>query len=329
MQYATPWSRFLSACTDITVFRLLLDLGSLILPSAWFANNSVVFLAIAICILLTYFVPRVFLKGQTLGMWFFGYRIVKTTKGKRLTWIEEVLRFLSQSISALLLLLPFTYSLFNKQHAHFSDLVVDGVPQKVENPIGDARSFQRFLGVLLLVAAVNGLLAAMSRAPAIDLYGRIVKGEPARAIHLLLSLLCITAGLLNILGKKYSAHAAAFLYLFLLVSSIWSLAIFDSYQIRVSQNLQQTMTQANTLALQPINEKMLKGFIQETDKYMRQNLRSSTLVNLFINAICFVYMLGIIFIQQLQPIRNSIHASMMAGYEKIKLALGWANRRKI
>lgn len=318
MQYASPWSRFLSACADLSILRLLLDFGSLAVPSAWFANKAIVFAAFAVCILITYFVSRAFLNGQTLGMWLFGYRVVKNVKGKRLTWFEEILRFASQWISALLFFLPFTYSLFNKKAVHFSDLVVDSAPQKTEARFADARPFQRFLGLLLIIMAINGILAVVQKVPAIDLFGRIIKGEVARGIHISLVLSCALAGIFNIYGKRRSIHIAAALYFVLSFSAVWSLTIFDIYQRRVSQNLQETLTSANAQTSQPISEKMLKGMVQETDRYMQGNLKSATKANLVLNAICLFYMLYLIFVRQLEPLVKKGRSFAVSVIRKIR-----------
>lgn len=317
MQYASPWSRFLSAGSDIIIVRLLLDLLSLAIPSTWLVHKQIVFAAFAASILVTYFITRLIFRGQTIGMWLFGYRVVKSTKSKRLTWFEETLRFLSQWISILLFFLPFAYSLLSKKNRHFSDLVVDSVPEKNGGRFEAARPFQRFLGILLIVMAINGILAGVQKGPAIDLFGTIFKGEIARGIHISLALFCGVTGFVNIYGKKRAAHTAAALYLVLLTSATWSLLKFDIYQQRVTQNLRETLNAANSQTQQPLSERMLKGLVQDTDKYMQANLKSATKANLLINALCFFYMLYLVFLHRLHPYQQKLFAFTALRFDKV------------
>lgn len=328
MQYVSPWNRFLSACSDITIVRLMLDLISLTIPPQWLIHKSIVFSSFAACIILTYFLPRIIFKGQTLGMWFYGYRVVKSIKAKRLTWFEEILRFISQWISALLFFLPFTYVFFNKKSAHFSDLVVDSVPEKTQGRFDDAWPFQKFLGLLLIVMAINGIFASVQKMPAIDMFGRIIKGELARGIHISLILFCGFAGFLNLSGKRRAAHAAAILYLILLLSAAWSLAKFDGYQRRVAQNLRETLVSANSQSQEAISEKMLNGILHESNKYLQGNLKNATRANLAINALCFFYMLYLVFLRQLQPYRDKLFAHVAQRADRIYYIVKSKKREK-
>lgn len=330
MQNISPWIRFLSTIADITVLRLLLDVASIFIPTSWFTNRTVILTSFLGAVFLTYFLSRIFLKGQTIGMWMFGYHIRKNTKGKRLTWFEEVLRFISQGISVLLLFLPFLYVFFNKKSAHLSDAIVDSSPNPVPMKFEKSRPFQKLIGVLLLAAAITSVPMIFSQVPAVDLFARIFKGEIARIICISLVICSLAFGILSIVGWKWAVHLVAAFYFIMVASAVWSIFDINAYQRRTSQNLKETLNLAHAQSPSGISAKMLNSLIADADNNLQKNLLPAAKFGLVNNLIPLIYMIYLLFSARLDVIIKSVLDRIRTIAEKIvgKIRLSYEERFK-
>lgn len=330
MQNISPWIRFLSTIADVTVLRLFLDIASIFIPTSLFTSKTVILTSFLGAVFLTYFISRIFLNGQTIGMWMFGYHIRKNTKGKRLTWLEEVLRFISQGISVLLLFLPFLYVFFNKKSVHLSDAVVDSSPNPAPMKFEKSRPFQKLIGVLLLAAAITSIPMIFNKVPAVDLFARIFKGEIARMICIGLVICSATFGVLSVVGWKWAAHLVAAFYLIMVVSAVWSIFDINAYQRRVSQNLKETLNLAHAQSPTGISAKMLNSLIADADNNLQKNLLPAAKFGLVTNLIPLAYMIYLLFSARVDLIIKSVLDRIRASGEKIigKIRLSYEERFK-
>lgn len=317
MQHVSPWIRFLSTIADITILRAVLDVVSFIVPTSILVDKTIVLVSFLGAILITYFLSRLLLRGQTVGMWLFGYTVRKNIKNKRLTWFEEILRFVSQWISVFLLLLPFSYAFFNKKSAHLSDVIVDSSPIAVDFPFGRSMPLQRLIGILLIAGTITVIPIIFQKVPAIDLFARIYKGELARAIVICLVLFSGVLGIISVLGWKWAAHLVAAFYLIMIISAIWSLIDMNAYQKRVSQNLKETLNLAHAQSPSGVSTKMLGSLISDVDNQLQKNLPAATKFGLATNLIPFSYMIYLLFSKRFDGIIKLILSRVRAVAEKV------------
>ncbi len=317
MQNVSPWIRFLSTITDLAIFRLLLDVASIFIPASWLTNKAVILLSFLGGVFLTYFASRLFLKGQTMGMWLFGYNIRKNTKGKRLTWFEEVLRFISQWISVFLLFVPFLYLFFNKRSAHLSDAIVDSSPNLVPMRFDTSRPLQKLIGILLVTAAVTSIPMIFAKIPAVDLFARIFKGEVARVVSITLVVCSAALGIISITGWRWAAHLVAGFYLIMVASATWSVVDISAYQRRTSQNLKETLNLAYAQSPSGISAKMLNSLISDADSQLQKSLLPAAKFGLVTNLIPLMYMIYLLFSLRLDAIIKSVLNRIRTSGEKI------------
>ena len=319
MQYVSPWIRFLSLCIDLAVLRICLDLISFLSPATWLTDKKIAYILFFAGIFFAYILTRIILGGQTFGMWILGYKILKNSKSKRLTLFEELLRFVSQWISALLLFLPFAYALFNKKHAHFSDLVVDSSPQVFPGRFSSGKPLQKLIGVLLFSMALTSLFSIFSKSPAVDLFARIIKGDPARFVHGGLFLVCLMGAGLNLIGNKRAAAYSMLFFLMLTVSSLWAVINFDAYNRRVIQNFETSVNAMITPNGSSMNDKLFKTFLSETQVQISKSLKPTLWGNIAMNPLYALYMLSIIFERQVNAQLKRFFEILKNLFERLRM----------
>lgn len=178
----------------------------------------------------TYIFPKKVFRGQSIGMFAMQYEILSITNGKRLSFLQHILRVFAQSFNILAFFIPYLVSIFHFRKSHLADLVTNSHAVVVKSKLLNNSLLDVLIGFFAFSYFLKNFFMYFSKDAMIDLFGNLWYGETARFFLLVVIFFELSIFMMNLFKVRWYIFVNLFYFLMYLLSHFVTILHLSRYR---------------------------------------------------------------------------------------------------